>query len=127
VNTRYLTVDDIRQINAAVLENPNLLRDLGLLESAVLRPQTTVGGADAYPGVVDKAAALFHSLTLNHAFVDGNKRTAVVALVIFLEMNGHRVHASDVELVHLAVDTAEGRLDVDALAGRLKELAIEGL
>src|SRR3990172_10842143 len=64
------------------------IRDLNLLESALFRPQTTFSGEDLYKTIFDKAAALMHSLILNHPFVDGNKRTAVVAAIIFLLQNG---------------------------------------
>lgn len=64
-------------------------RDLHLLESAVSRPFHTVFGQDAYPTILDKSVALFHSLVSNHPFHDGNKRTAVSALYIFLLANGY--------------------------------------
>ena len=85
--TRYLTVDDVCRINEAEVGS-NMLADFGLVESAVLRPQQSVGGQDAYPGLHSKAAAPFHSLANNHAFVDGNKRTAVLALIVFYNLNG---------------------------------------
>lgn len=69
---RYVTVEEVLEINAAVLGGRCALRDRGLLESALGRPQASVLGADAYPDLVRKAAALLHSLVLNHAFVDGN-------------------------------------------------------
>ena len=64
------------------------LRDRGLLESAVARPRASAFGVDAYPDLASKAAALLHSLILNHAFVDGNKRTAVLSALVFLDLNG---------------------------------------
>ena len=64
-------------------------RDISLLESAVSRPFQTVFGEDAYPTILEKAVALFHSLVSNHPFHDGNKRTAVSALYIFLLANGY--------------------------------------
>ena len=85
---RYLTVGEVLEVNALVMGGRHLLRDMGLLESAVARPQASAFGADAYPDLVSKAAALLHSLVLNHAFVDGNKRTAVLATVVFLDLNG---------------------------------------
>ncbi len=79
---RYLTVGEVIAFNRAEVGG-DALADFGLLESAVLRPQTTIGGLDAYPSVHEKAAALIHSLIRNHPFVDGNKRTAVVATFTF--------------------------------------------
>lgn len=86
-----------------------------------MRPLQSVFGEDAYPGVHAKAPALFHSLCRNHAFFDGNKRTAVLALVIFYELNGYSLRMEQGEMVGLAVDTAEGQLDVAAIAGALKQ------
>lgn len=86
---RYLTVEEVLEINAEVMGGRHSLRDRGLLNSAVARPKASAFGADAYPDLVSKAAALLHSLVLNHAFVDGNKRTAVLSTLIFLDLNGY--------------------------------------
>lgn len=116
---RYITVGEVVAINEAEV-GPDLLADFGLLESAVLRPQQTVFGQDAYPDVDTKAAALLHSLIRNHPFIDGNKRTAVVSVLVFYGLNGMGIDAEQDEIVALAVDVAEGILDVAAIAGRLK-------
>ncbi|MDP9185308.1 MAG: type II toxin-antitoxin system death-on-curing family toxin, partial [Actinomycetota bacterium] len=78
-------------------------------------------GGDTYPTVHHKAAALFHSLTRNHAFINGNKRTAVLAAATFLKLNGYRLLLSDSDMIMLATDTAEGALDVPDIAKRLVE------
>ena len=70
------------------------LRDVNLLESAVYRPQITFGGRDLYPDLFSKAAVLGHSLILNHAFVDGNKRTGFEAMRLLLRINGSDLRAS---------------------------------
>ena len=101
-------------------------RDMGLLASAVARPQTTVFGEDAYPTLSDKAAALMHSLARNHALVDGNKRLAWAAARVFCLLNGHDVQfasVDDAEAMVLAV--AAGDLDVPALASLLADHIIE--
>ena len=67
------------------------VRDHGLLESALARPQATAFGEDAYPTIHEKAAALLHSLARNHALVDGNKRLALAGTLAFLGMNGLRL------------------------------------
>jgi death-on-curing protein len=64
------------------------IRDMSLLESALGRPQATLFGKEAYPGLLLKAAALLHSLIRNHALHDGNKRTAWALTVYFLQLNG---------------------------------------
>jgi death-on-curing protein len=92
------------------------LRDRGGLESAVARPAMTFGGEDLYPDVADKASALMHSLVMNHAFVDGNKRTGASASELFLEVNGYRLAATDGDLERITLAVARGELDAEALA-----------
>lgn len=87
--TDYLDVADVLEIAGITLGSPPRVRDYGLLESAVARPRAGIFGADAYAGLYDKAAALLHSLAGNHALIDGNKRTAWAAALVFLEINGH--------------------------------------
>jgi death-on-curing family protein len=84
-------------------------RDINLLESAVSRPFQTVFGGDAYPEILEKGAALFHSLVANHPFHDGNKRTAVTALYAFFLGNGHYFALSNDEAYSLAKATASYR------------------
>ncbi len=116
---RYLTAGDILRLNEAEV-GPDLLADFGLLESAVLRPQQSVGGEDAYAGIDSKAAALMHSLIRNHPFVDGNKRTAVLATDLFYQLNGYELWTDPGDMVALALDIAEGQIDVAGIAGTLK-------
>ena len=116
---RYLTAGDVLRLNEAEV-GPNLLADFGLLESAVLRPQQTVGGEDAYPDIHSKAAALMHSLIRNHTFIDGNKRTAVLAVDVFYGLNGYELWTDPADMVALALDIAEGQIDVAGIAGTLK-------
>ena len=122
---RYLTVDEVLEINRAVLEEQSTLRDYGLLDSAALRPQQSVFGDDAYPDIHLKAGALMHSLARNHAFIDGNKRTALLATVVFYARNGWRLDLEQGEAVRLVLDAAEGHMDADDLALALKGRAIE--
>lgn len=110
--TDHLTLDDVLAAAEAHLGHPAEVGDYGLLESAVLRPQATVFGEDAYPGVHEKAAALLQSLATNHALIDGNKRTAFVATALFYELNGHHVPGSaEDELFDLVIAVATRDLD----------------
>lgn len=84
-------------------------------------------GQDAYRDIHYKAAALMHSLIRNHPFIDGNKRTAVVAVITFYKLNGYQVRAEQDKIVALAVDIAEGQLDVPGIAGALKGWAHDAL
>lgn len=121
--TRFLTVEDVLTIARFAIGGDPIVRDLGLLDSACHRPSSTVFGEDAYPTLTLKAAALLHSLTTNHPFVDGNKRTAWLATVVFLRDNGATVLAADAydgEITELVLGIAAGQLrDVDAIAQRL--------
>ena len=74
--TEFLDRDDVLMAGAAAVGNLLQVRDYGLLDAAIARPKATVFGLDAYPDDFTKAAALLQSLARDHAFVDGNKRTA---------------------------------------------------
>ncbi len=108
---RYLTVEEVAQINVE-LTGADLLRDAGLLASAVGRPEQTVFGEEAYPTVFGKVAALFESLACNHAFTDGNKRTAVVAAIHMLNWNGYDLEAAQEEVIGLAIAVATHQMDM---------------
>lgn len=97
------------------------VRDVGLVESALFRPQTTLMGAYAYTTLAEKAAALLHSLCLNHPLADGNKRLAAAASLTFLRINGHRAALSQDELFELVMAVAAGDLrDVPDIAAALR-------
>ena len=103
---KYLTVKDVLLLHELAIDNyggSHGLRDMGLLESAVGRPQQTFGGKNLYPTIFLKGAALVHSLLLNHQFVDGNKRTAMFALMTFLELNGLVFTSSQKAVVECAI------------------------
>ena len=120
---RFLTVEEVLEINAEVMGGKHALRDRGLLESAVARPQASAFGADAYPDLVSKAAALLHSLVMNHAFVDGNKRTAVLATLVFLDLNGYMIRWDQREALSFVLRLAEHQIEpgdvVTFLRGRM--------
>ena len=84
-------------------------RDIDLLESALARPFHSAGGADAYPSVIEKASALFHSMISNHPFQNGNKRTAVLAVDAFLPANGFSLALDNASMYDLARMTASYR------------------
>lgn len=107
----HLTTDEALHIARRTLGAEYVIRDVGLLEAAVARPAASVGGNDAYPTLVEKAAALVHSAVRNHALVDGNKRLGLMLLVVFLGVNGVRLHASNDQAYDFIVAIAEGELD----------------
>lgn len=116
---KYLTTEQI-----FILHNDQIdkyggshgIRDLSLLESALYRPQTTFGGRDLYASLYDKAAVLVHSLILNHPFVDGNKRTGIIAMIVFLEINGFHLDVSNNLLVSLALNIATKKWDIEEIS-----------
>jgi len=110
---RYLTVEEVLEINAEVMGGRHVLRDWGLLESAVARPQASAFEVDAYPDLASKAGALLHSLVMNHAFVDGKKRTAVLATLVFLDLNGYVVHWDQEEALHFILRLATHEVELD--------------
>jgi death-on-curing protein len=97
------------------------LRDRGALEAALGRPQTTFGGEDLYPEVAAKAAALMHSLVMNHPFVDGNKRVGAHAGIFFLLANDEEPTFSGAELLHITLAVARGEVSAEALAIWLRQ------
>jgi len=121
----YLSFPDLIHIAERVLDGEVLIRDSGLLESALARPQAIVFGVDAYRDLEEKAAALLHSLGCNHALVDGNKRLALAATIAFLGINGRRLTCSNDQAYDLVIALVSGDLDdVPSIAEQI-ELASE--
>lgn len=118
--TIHLTMAHLLAIADQVCGSDFVVRDHGLLESALARPRATAFGVDAYGTVHEKAAALMHSLCTNHALVDGNKRLAIGAAIVFLDVNDAFAHQSVDELFELTMSVAEGTLgDIAEIARRL--------
>ena len=117
--TVYLSIEQVLAFHEALVARfggASGLRDRGGLEAAVARPAMTFGGEDLYGDLAAKAAALMHSLVLNHPFVDGNKRVGVALAEFFLERNGSTIEASDEDLERLTLAVAEGKVAAEALA-----------
>jgi len=114
----YVSAEQVIALHQALVHDfggATGIRERGGLESAIARPAMTFAGEDLYPDVAAKAAALMHSLVLNHPFVDGNKRTAVAAAELFGDMNRYHLLAADEELERVTLSAAQGKLDVEAL------------
>jgi death on curing protein len=114
----YLDLEDLLGMVRKLGAGP--VRDIGLLDAAVARPRSSAFGADAYPGLELKAAALLHSIVRNHALVDGNKRLAWLAAVVFLDLNGRPVEIDDESAFELVMGAAEGVMDLEDIAARLR-------
>lgn len=122
--TFFPSLENLLAIAREMLGENLPVRDMGLLESAAARPQTTVFGEDAYPSLWDKAAALLHSIVLGHPLVDGNKRLGWLAATTFLGVNGHPVdNISADAAVHLVESIAIHHLEVGDISSALQELA----
>ena len=120
---KYLTLEQIINAHQILLKRyggSDGIRDRGLLESAVHRPQAVVFGKDAYPTLFDKAAVICHSLLFNHAFVDGNKRAAFAACHLTLLMNGKNLTANSEETYQFLIGVITTHKDWPALSEWLK-------
>jgi death-on-curing protein len=118
----YLTLAELLHIAERTLGSEVPVRDHGLLQSALARPQASAFGGDAYPSLEEKAAALLHSLARNHALVDGNKRLALAATIAFLGINGRRLTLTNDEAYELVMEVAAGQLhEIAELAGKIRD------
>lgn len=106
----YLTLPELLYVAERAIGDVQV-RDVGLLEAALARPQATAFGKDAYPELAEKAAAVMHSLARNHALIDGNKRLALAGLIAFLGMNGRRLTMSNDQAYEFVIAVATGQLD----------------
>lgn len=131
---RYVTVDELVYINEqvvtgeaihSIVEGKRAVRDMGLLEAAAARPMASAFGEDAYLTLGEKAAVLLHSVARNHPFADGNKRTATVAALFMLAVNGQQVTWDDAEALSWIIAIAEGKQTPEAFAAWLPTQASE--
>jgi len=120
---RFLSTEQILEIHREMIEryggDPGI-RDLGLIDSAVMMPQQTFGGHLLHPTLGAMAAAYLFHLCANHGFVDGNKRTALAAALVFLDANGHRLELTRLDLERMTLDVAASKLDKDRLIRMFK-------
>jgi death on curing protein len=121
---RYLTVAEVIWLHQAILAASGGaagIRDVGGLESALAQPRAAFGGAELYPTLADKAAALLYSLVLNHPFFDGNKRVGHAATEIFLLLNGSELIAPISDQEHIVLSLAAGELSREDLRAWLAD------
>ncbi|MFD8806788.1 type II toxin-antitoxin system death-on-curing family toxin [Streptomyces sp. NPDC059597] len=121
----YLSAEDVLAIAARAVDDQDIVvRDLGLLESAVRRPPASMFGREAYTDLFEKAAALLQSLAINRPFIDGNKRTAWVSCVVFLAMNDVQLRPDIDAAERLVIGVATGDTEeVKAIAEALRDLS----
>ena len=119
----FLQLEDVLALVRRMFGDPLPIRDMGLLGSAVERPQTTVFGEDAYPDIWTKAAALCHSVANNHALVDGNERLAWVATATFLEINDIDVSAaSNDDVYDFVISVVVDHQEIAEIAEQLRAI-----
>lgn len=121
----HLTVDIVLEIHAEAIARfggSDGLRDRALLESAVATPQATFGGQSPYKDAIEIAAAYLFYLCGNHPFVDGNKRAALGACLVFLQLNGLSCAPDGEDWESLTLAVAAGALARDEVTARLRKL-----
>ncbi len=119
---RFLSLDNVLRLHELSIERfggATGLRDMALLESAVMMPQASFGGQHLHPDMPSKAAAYLYHVSQAHAFIDGNKRTAMAAALTFLKLNGHDIDADDDVLIEIGLGVAAGKLGKDELIKRM--------
>lgn len=121
----HLTVDIVREIHAEAIARfggADGVREMALLESAVAAPQATLGGRSPYQDLAAVAAAYLFYLCRNHPFIDGNKRVALGACIVFLRLNGIKPKADGPGWEDLTMAVAAGTIDRDKTTERLRRL-----
>ena len=120
----YLDLEDLLHVAERTLGAPPKVRDMGLLHSALTRPQAVAFGVVAYPTLAEQAAALMHSLCQNHALIDGNKRLALAGVIAFVGVNGYELRMTNDEAYDLTMGIASAELDVPDIAAALRAAGI---
>ncbi|MDY0104984.1 MAG: type II toxin-antitoxin system death-on-curing family toxin [Lentimicrobium sp.] len=124
----YLTPEQVLFLHSrliSVIGGGHGVRDVGMLLSALGRPQATFDGKDLYPDIMMKAAALMDSLVRNHPFIDGNKRTAITASAMFLRMNGYLLYVENIELVRFTLTCDQSQLSLEEMAEWFRKFCSE--
>ena len=117
--TRHLSPQQVLFIHARLTDETggdHLLRDVGLLASAVARPRAAFGGQELYSDLFAQAAALMQSLLLNHPLLDGNKRTGITAAALFLLGNGRQLTAGNAEVERFTYAVTNGQVALEEMA-----------
>jgi len=123
----HLTVEIVREIHAEAIAQfggSDGVRELALLESAVAAPQASYGGDSVYADLHEVAAAYLFYLCRNHPFIDGNKRAALGAALVFMRINGLVPSKDGQAWEDLTLDVASSKLDREQTTGRLRELIV---
>jgi death-on-curing protein len=123
----YLSIEQVLFLHDRLIEETggeHGVRDLGGLESVLARPQAAFDDTEFYPDILTKAAVLMDGLTRNHAFIDGNKRISISTAVLFLQVNGYRLTATNLELEEFAIYVTTMKPSVDSIADWFRTKAV---
>lgn len=126
VDFRFLTLEDVLELHDMQLESyggATGIRSPDLLESAIMTPQASFGGQYVHNGVFEMAAAYAFHIAENQPFVDGNKRTALAAALVFLDWHQLEIEESGEELYNAMIGLAQKKLDKPGLAKLFQKLA----
>lgn len=96
------------------------IKDYALFDSAICEPMKSFASQDLYPDITTKAACYLRSLAMNHPFYDGNKRTALLSTIIFLELNGYKVTCDNSTLYNLTKEIVQNKDDIQSIVEKLK-------
>lgn len=121
---KYLEIDEVLAIHEEMIAQYGgkwPVHDFTLLHSAISRPRVTFAGKELYQTIFDKAAALIHSLILNHPFADGNKRTAITAGARFLFINGWFLELLLNKSIRFTLDIDSKKINLEAIAAWLRK------
>jgi len=124
----HIILKDIYDFHEELKKNSALLsgtRDNSLLESAVNTPFQTFMGEDLYASIYDKAAQLCYGIANNHPFIDGNKRTALHSMYVYLIINGLDITASEQEVENVIIDIASGKMPATELSEWLQDNTVK--
>ena len=126
--TSYITLEEVLAIHHDQVERyggSHGIRDINLLTSAIERPKSSFMGEDLYPTIFDKAAALMHSILLNHPFLDGNKRTSIGSATALLHFNGWDLKVKQKELVEAALAVESKKWNLEQISKWLKDHSVK--
>jgi death-on-curing protein len=128
-NCFHLTLEIVREIHVEAIarfHGSDGVRDAPLLESAIAAPQASFGGKSPYADLAEVAAAYLYYLCQNHPFIDGNKRTALGACLVFLRLNGREPSPDGPNWEELVFEVAESRISREEATIRLRSLVLKG-
>jgi death-on-curing protein len=125
--THYVTPEQVLFLHSRLIVETgggHGVRDLGMMLSALGRPQVTFEDKELYPELFTKTAALMDSLVRNHSFIDGNKRTAITASGIFLKINGYQLVVENGEMVRFTLACAQSQLSFDEISDWFRRYSV---